>query len=154
MKRNGFAWLAGIVFGFGVAGCAQVASRPPPRACEPPDRSVGLYVATNGTDTAAGTLENPFATLERARDEIRRIRNGKGLPEGGVTVWVRGGVYALGRTLHLTAEDAGTRTSPVVYRAYGQERPVLTGGRRITGFVPYRDGILKTDLAAQNLEGV
>ena len=99
-----------------------------------------LYVASNGSDSGSGTLQAPFATLVRARDEIRRLK-----PAGPVTVYVRGGTYEMPATLQLTAQDSGTADAPIVYRAYRQEKPVLTAAHAITGFVPYKGKILKAD---------
>ncbi len=97
--------------------------------------------------------DGPFASLERARDEVRRLKREKGLHES-VTVHVRGGTYFLDRTFQLTAEDSGTADAPVVYRGDGAERPVLIGGKPVAGFVPYKDKILVADVAAQGLKGV
>ena len=115
-----------------------------------------LYVATNGNDAWSGKLaepntektDGPFATLERARDEIRKQR-----PKGA-TVFVRGGVHELAKTFSLGPEDSGTAEAPVVYRAYEGEKPVLTGAKRITGFVPYKGKILKTDVGAQGFKDI
>ncbi|MBM4048993.1 MAG: hypothetical protein FJ279_28165, partial [Planctomycetes bacterium] len=60
-----------------------------------------LSVAPNGNDSWSGTLakpnvaktDGPFVTLERARDEIRKMKQAGPLPAGGVTVELRGGVY-------------------------------------------------------------
>jgi hypothetical protein len=121
-----------------------------------------LYVATNGNDAWSGRLaepnagrtDGPFATLERARDKIREMKKAAPLPAGGVTVWVRGGVYELTRPLELTAEDSGTTETPIVYRATKGERPALIGGRAIAGFVPYKGWILKADVGAQGFKGI
>ena len=43
------------------------------------------------TDGNPGTLEEPFLTLERARDEIRTMKRSAQLPDSGVTVFLRGG---------------------------------------------------------------
>jgi len=58
-----------------------------------------LYVATNGKDTWPGTLpepnatgtDGPLATLRRARDAVRGLRDAEGRLPGPVTVRVRGG---------------------------------------------------------------
>ena len=113
-----------------------------------------VYVSPEGADSNPGTLDKPFATLERARDEVRSMNQRGGLPRGGVTVFVRGGVYELARTFELGAEDSGTQATPVVYRAYKREKPTLTGSKRISGFVQHRGRILKADVAAQGLKGV
>ena len=121
--------------------------------CLPALAAVELYVAPTGKDDAAGTLERPFATVERARDALRELR-ATGKPAGPATVYLRGGRYALGQTLKLEAQDSGTAEAPVVFRAYRDEKPVLSGGRAVTGFVPGEGQILKADLAAQGLKGV
>jgi hypothetical protein len=95
-----------------------------------------FYVALDGNDANPGTEAQPFATLERSRDEVRKLKKAAPLPPGGVTVFVRGGMHELAQTFKLTAEDAGTEAAPVVYRAFGDEKPVLSGGRVVTGFTP------------------
>ena len=120
-----------------------------------------FYVATTGNDHWSGTLaasnpqqsDGPFATLERARDEIRKLKGHGGL-QGPTTVWVRGGTYALAQTFKLGAQDSGEAQDRIIYRAYENEKPVLTGGRAITGFVPYQGEILKADVGAQGLKGI
>jgi parallel beta-helix repeat protein len=115
--------------------------------------AVTYYVAPNGDDAADGSKRTPLATLETARNKIRTLKKSGPLPDGGATVFVRGGTYSLTNAFCLTAEDAGTSNAPVVYRAYRNEKPIITGTRIVSGFVPYRGGILKADLAAQGLKG-
>lgn len=111
-----------------------------------------FYVATDGNDQWSGTLtspdlsrnDGPFATLQRARDAIRELRQ-KGSNDG-FTVLVRGGVYQLNETFILEPEDSGTESQPVVYRAFGKEHPILTGTRRISNFEPYKGKIYKANL--------
>lgn len=98
-----------------------------------------LFVAVQGSDANPGTEEKPFASLERARDEIRRLKAGGGLPAPGVTVQVCGGVYELPRPLALTDLDSGTEGAPVEYRARRGEVVRLTGGRTVTGWKPVDD---------------
>jgi len=100
-----------------------------------------FYVASGGADDNPGTLEKPFATLEKARDAVRLLKRGGGLPEGGATVWLRGGEYFRAEPLTLTPEDSGAEGKPVVFAAYGTEKPVLFGGRRITGFRQQAGGV-------------
>lgn len=93
-----------------------------------------IHVAANGSDSGAGTESEPFASLERARDEIRSLKKRKGLPDGGVTVTVRRGLYELSRPFELTAEDAGTESAPIVYRAVKGDEVRLSGGKRVTAW--------------------
>ena len=101
-----------------------------------------LYVSTEGNDSWSGdNIDKPFATLERARGEMRRLKREGGLPEGGVTVWIRGGTYGFEEPFKLTEEDSGSKDAPIIYRAYTNEDVRLSGGRRLRQewFVPVSD---------------
>lgn len=103
-----------------------------------------FFVSVDGNDGAPGTQEAPFATLARARDAIRGLKE-QGL-SAPVAVLVRGGKYFLPEPLVLTAQDSGTCENPIVYAAYSGERPVLSGGRRVCGWQPWRGSILWAEL--------
>jgi len=104
-------------------------------AAEPPG---DFCVAPGGRDDGPGTADEPFATLERAGDAVRE-KIAAGL-EQDVTVLVRGGTYFLERPLVFTPDDAGTEQHAVRYVAWGGRLPVLSGGRRITGWQQAADG--------------
>ena len=120
------------------------------------------YVAATGADSNSGTEASPFATLQRARDEIRS----QGLPTGGVIVYLRGGSYQLTASFSLSSQDSGTSTKPVVYQAYRGEKVVIHGAEVLdpTTFVTVtdpailnrlpqavQDKVLVCDLAAQGI---
>ena len=111
-----------------------------------------LYVSPNGSDGWSGRLpdsnsartDGPFATLKRARDVVRELRqNGA---DSQFTVLVRGGTYRLSEPLTLGPEDSGTESAPFTIKAFGNERPILTGSKPITGFTPVKGQILKAFL--------
>jgi hypothetical protein len=104
-----------------------------------PAPAAQLYVATAGSDTNPGTQNKPFATPERARDEVRRLAQRGKLSKGGVTIWLRGGDYLRTNALELTAADSGTPQSPIVWRACKGETVRLLGGRKLSGFEPATD---------------
>ena len=92
---------------------------------------ITLYVSPDGNDSWAGdSLDKPFATIYKARDAIRAIKE-KGPLTSPVTVYIRGGTYELPATLVFTLEDSGTKTCPITYTAYRDEKPVISGGRGI-----------------------
>jgi len=97
-------------------------------------RKLELYVSRDGNDNWAGTRQRPFATLEKAREIIRARK-----PEGGASVFLRGGVYPVTKTFLLTGQDSGTAAAPVSYQAYRNETVRLIGGRLLEGFQPVRD---------------
>ncbi len=102
------------------------------------------FVASDGSDTNPGTISKPFASLERARDEIRQSNTA-----GPKTVYLRQGTYYLPTTFVLTARDSGTKDSPVTYRRFQQEKVTISGGMKLTlKWKPYRDGILKAKTPA------
>ena len=106
-----------------------------------------IFVAPEGNDANSGAKESPFATLEKARDAARVAHAAQ--PAEAVTVFIRGGTYALPRMLKLDAKDSAT-----TWRAYENEQVVLLGGRVIGNFVPHEKGILKAEVAAQGFKGV
>lgn len=101
---------------------------------------IEFHVAPGGNDKAAGTAKAPFRTLARARDAIRALKRGKGLPEGGARVILHGGVYRLEEPFTLGPEDSGTAKAPIIYMAAPGERPVISGGRIIRGLRRQADG--------------
>jgi len=99
-----------------------------------------FYVSLEGKDSWSGTLEapnraksdGPFATLDRARRAAHELK--KGSRNTPIIVMVRGGTYFLSAPLKFDRGDSGKANAPVVYDAYPGEKPVVSGGRRITGW--------------------
>ncbi|MFH1569645.1 MAG: right-handed parallel beta-helix repeat-containing protein [Gemmatimonadota bacterium] len=121
------------------------------------DSGEALHVDPRGRDTWSGRRpepapdggDGPFATLERARDEIRRMKAAGGLPAGGIRVEVAGGAYLLERPLDLTAEDGGTAAAPVTFGARRGGVVRLMGGRVLDGFQPVTDPVVLERLAPE-----
>ena len=87
-----------------------------------------LYIAKNGSDTEGdGSIEHPFATIERARDEIRTIT----VPDGGITVYLREGTYPISSAITFTSRDSGRKGSPITYKAYKGENVTFTGSEQL-----------------------
>ncbi|MCC7494962.1 MAG: right-handed parallel beta-helix repeat-containing protein [Fimbriimonadaceae bacterium] len=106
----------------------------------PAGAEVVLHVSPLGRDTWSGRLaaprgdDGPFATLQRAQQAVRQMRAQQ--PDQAVKVWLRGGRYELAETLLLGPADSGTAAAPVVWAAWPGEQPVLSGGRRLSGWQP------------------
>ncbi len=90
-----------------------------------------IFVSPSGNDDGAGTIDHPFATIVRARDETRKIPRDD---SGPIFITLRGGRYELHEPLTFGPEDSGTARSPLVVRAYQSEKPILSGGRLVTGW--------------------
>ncbi|MBK8478071.1 MAG: right-handed parallel beta-helix repeat-containing protein [Opitutaceae bacterium] len=74
------------------------------------------YVASNGRNSADGTINAPWGTLQYAVDY-------PGLT-GGDTIYVRGGTYAQRVTITQSGSDAA---HPLTFAAYPGETPILDG---------------------------
>lgn len=84
-----------------------------------------FWVSPDGDDNAAGTLDEPFASLEGARDAIRSLPVAQ--RNGSIVVTLKGGTYRLKHSLVQDWRDSGRPGRPVVYRAAAGARPVIVG---------------------------
>ena len=95
-----------------------------------------FYVATDGNDSWNGLYPSytngnngPFASLAKAQAAVETLAKTQ-----AVTVEVRGGTYYLPLsptnpgTLIFTAADSGSSAYPIVWEAYANEIPVVSGG--------------------------
>lgn len=105
-----------------------------------------LYVAPDGSDEWSGRVElrnaagsdGPLASPQGARDAIRRLKR-SGLPTGAITVQFAEGIYPLGKSLVLEAEDSGSAEAPIIYRAANGAAVRISGGRDFAGFAQVTD---------------
>ena len=86
-----------------------------------------FYVSTSGNDNNAGTIEKPFATLEKAKTAVKAIDHS----DKTVMIFIRGGIYSLEKPFKLTKEDGGTAQFPIIYAAYNNEKVILRGSKII-----------------------
>jgi hypothetical protein len=115
-----------------------------------------FFVSAAGNDANPGTKEKPFATLQASRNVIRRLKAKDGLPDGGVTVYLRGGIYSMTVAFELDGRDSGESDKRIVYRAFGDEQVSLIGGEilDVGAFKQVSDaGVLKR-LPKQSLNNV
>lgn len=112
------------------------------------DVRADLHVAPDGSDAQPGTRAKPFATLERARDAARALREAGQLPRGGLTIWLQDGDYRRTNALELTEADSGTEGAPIVWRGERSGRARLLGGPTLSGFRPVSDPAVLSRLDA------
>jgi hypothetical protein len=94
-------------------------------------QAVTFDVSPQGSDANPGTKAQPFRTLDRARVAARAVPRPL---HADVVVRVHGGTYRLSAPLRLRAADSGGNGHDVVYRAAPGAHPLISGGRRITGW--------------------
>ncbi len=132
--------------------------------CTVGPKETTFYVSRDGSETGTGTLTDPFATLEQARDAVRALKTTEGLPDGDIMIYIHEGVYPLLRTFVLSEEDSGTESCTITWSAYPKEQVSLIGGKVIGGFETVTDAnilqrfypecrnkILQTDLKTQGI---
>ena len=91
-----------------------------------------FFVATDGSDTNAGSIDAPFATLAKAQEAARKA--------GGGVINLRGGTYTISETLSLDERDNNT-----TFRAYQGEEVTISGAQSIpsSAFTPIADAAVK-----------
>lgn len=123
--RNAGIWTAAVV-----SAALVMALGPVSDASAAP---VTLVVATNGDDSAAGTLTRPLKTVQKAVD----------LAKPGDTITVRGGTYAL--TDNITITTSGTATQPITLGAYPGEHVVVDGEQLPASHTPVGGSIPRAE---------
>lgn len=95
---------------------------------------ITYYVdATNGNDNNIGTsVTASFKTILKAQTAVRIVNRNM---TGDIYVYIRGGNYILSTTLVFDDRDAGTNGYNIYYTAFPNETPVISGERKITGWV-------------------
>ncbi len=109
-----------------------------------------LFVAPDGSDQNNGLHpsngpqmgDGPFATLEGARDAIRRLKSMGEVSREGVVVELAGGTYAQTKALMLDARDSGTPDAPIIYRAAPGQTVRLSGGKPLKQWFKVNDPVL------------
>ena len=99
-----------------------------------------FFVAPNGNDDNPGTEAKPFATLERARQIVQTV-NQRMVDD--VIVMLRGGTHQFDQTLLFGPHDSGMNGHFVVYRAYPNEVPIISGGKSVKNWQPEEDALWK-----------
>lgn len=107
-----------------------------------------LHVATNGNDAWSGRVaapsvsgqDGPLRTPAAALRAARLARQDAAQVADGITIFFRDGRHELIEPITLTPDDSGAGAEkPFVLAAFPGERPVLSGGRQLTGWKPVAD---------------
>ena len=119
------AWLRAVAVGV-VAAVLMPSSLP-----AQPDAEPSWHVAPAGNDADPGTLERPFASLERARDAAREARGQPGFGAGQrLVISLASGIHRRSQPLELDSRDHG-----LVIRGPADRSARLHAGRPIPASV-------------------
>ena len=86
----------------------------------------------NGNDTNSGfSFTSPFKTIDKAQTVVRIINNSM---TGDIYVFLLGGNYIFSSTITFTELDGGSNGYKVIYKAFNNELPIISGDKTITGW--------------------
>ena len=104
-----------------------------------------FYVSKSGSDSADGSKNSPFLTLNKAKQAAAEISENM---TGDIIINIAGGEYFLPETENFAPENSGKNGYNIVYRGNGtQSNPtVISGGKQVTGWTKGEDGIWKAPL--------
>ena len=92
-------------------------------------KNAEIYVSAKGSDSNSGTQTSPVKSLGKAQTLIRLARQNQ--KNAAITVFIEDGIYQLDKPFVLTSEDSGTENHPVVIKASGKAKPIVTGSREL-----------------------
>jgi hypothetical protein len=113
----------------GTVTCVTAACHALPELLEARRLLSTYYVATGGSDDAAGSLDAPFRTIQRAAD----------LAQPGDTVLVRGGTYRE----TVNPARSGTSSARITFKPYAGERVTISGADRVSGWATHSGSVFK-----------
>jgi len=119
-------------------------------ACSSNPCIIDYWVATDGSDSAAGDAAAPFLTLAHARDVVRSHEDHG---RCAINVNVRGGTYRLAEPLTLNSSDSGSDGAEITYQATPGEDVVISGAEQVGGWTLHDDvlGIWKAQVITNTM---
>jgi hypothetical protein len=100
--------------------------------------AMDFYVSPTGNDHNPGSKASPLATLEGARDTVRKaIANGM---KSDVTVYLGAGTYFIEKPVEMDDRDSGRDGHTIIYKGAPNLGTRIYGGKRITGWKKLADG--------------
>lgn len=100
---------------------------------------VSPLVIKNGN----GTIKSPFNSIQSAQKAVAKV-NRKMTKD--IIVYLHGGTYTLTSPLIFKEKDGGSNGHQIIYKAYNNEVPLLSGGVKINGWEKVKGNIYKATL--------
>jgi len=91
-----------------------------------------IYVAKNGNDSNAGTINSPYLTISKAATEA----------VAGTTVFIREGTYEE----TLSPSNSGTSGNPIIFQSYPNEKVIISAMQSLSGWTNDSGSIYYTDV--------
>lgn len=104
---------------------------------------VRLYVSPTGSDNAPGTIEHPFATLDKAWQTAENLPRTQ-----AITIYCREGIHYLSAPIRITSKTSGSPECPIRFLAYPGEHATISTSKRLKNlhWTAYKGRILQTSI--------
>ncbi len=99
-----------------------------------------LYISPTGNDENSGTVNNPFLSMERAKEAISQLI-ADGVENKEIQVYFRGGTYFFDKSVVFSSDEFGSGNNTIVFSAFQDEKPVFSGGMLLTDWYKAEDKI-------------
>jgi len=135
LLRGSILFCAGATLGLAQGGGEKMAQQ------ERPSVAKEFFVSPIGNDGAAGTRDEPLATIIGARNAIRawRKKDVAHHKKEWIVVWVDEGTYSLQEPIRFEKQDSGREDLGILYRSIEGARAVLSGGIQLHSFEKVTD---------------
>jgi len=84
-----------------------------------------IFVSVSGNDANPGTINAPVKSFQQAVNLVSVSRTQS--PLKPVVVQFRGGDYQINQAITIPVSASGTKSAPVIFRAFANEKPVFVG---------------------------
>ncbi len=88
-------------------------------------QSLTYYVSKQGSDSNDGSMERPFATIQKGIDTVKRLKI------ANAKILIRKGMYEINSSILIREIENG-----LILSSFPEEKVIIVGGRRIKGFKP------------------
>ena len=103
-----------------------------------------IYVSPQGKDSNDGSVEAPYATIERAQQLARQTAG-----DEITTIYLREGIFYLDKTLKFTLDDSGSADFPVIYKGFESEAVTISGAKALQlNWQEYKDGTYQAKISS------
>ncbi len=102
-----------------------------------------FHISPSASTNGKGTLESPFKTIEAAKKRVAKVSKNM---QSDIIVYLHGGTYNITTPIQFNEKDSGRNGHSIIYKAYKDERPVISGGVKVTGWEVVGGNIHKAKL--------
>lgn len=103
----------------------------------------GIHVSPEGSSKAKGTLASPYGSLQQALGAVEKATTGM---KSDVVVYLHEGTYQLSSPITLNEKHSGKNGYNVVFKAYDNAQPVISGGVKVSRWEKVKEHIYKARL--------